>query len=254
LIDKLEDPEAKSRLGAAKQLFREFKPHDPTDERPHLVEQLTQMIRSGIEPDVRSAAACMLGSYGDQSAIPPLVASLQDKDVAATVVSALHYLSLYYRDSRIADGLCAYLEQSPDPNSMWIAMSVLEDFQDRRLAVICERMLDRNVNSQLLSQAAFAIAALADSPVEVLAARLKHTNPEVRTAAAAALRKTEDRRAIPLLRKALQDPDPNVRIQATMSLRFFGEDVLISPEDEAEAKQQNLEKLRAAGIRLPEHE
>jgi len=63
----------------------------------------------------------------------------------------------------------------------------------------------------------------------------------VRAAVAAALREVGDPRAMEPLRAALTDPDPSVRIQATLSLRSFGEDIEISPIDQAEANEQQYQ-------------
>jgi HEAT repeat protein len=248
LIDKLEDPSANFRRDAAKQLFREFKPHDPDAERPDWVGPLARILRSAPEPDVRSSAACMLGTYGDRGAIGPLVAALEDPEVAGAAVIALNYLSLYMKEPQIADALCRYLGSPRDITSASTAISILQDFGDRRLVPIALQMLDGDAMPYLRSQAAFAVAALGETAADDLMSRLTHDNPEVRTAAAAALRQVGDVRAIPPLRAALKDSDPNVRIQAATSLRFLGEDVPISPADQAEAEEQLLAKLKAAGI------
>src|SRR6185437_585565 len=154
----------KMRLDAAKQLFRESSPYDPEQAQPEFVPQLARILASDAEPDVRAAAACMLGSYGNEHAIEPLVAALADADVAPTAVSSLYYLAIYLKDSRIADGLCGYLEKAHDPGSVSTAISVLErEFADPRLAAIALRILDGDVNDQLRTQAAFAFAATGDS-------------------------------------------------------------------------------------------
>ncbi len=252
LIGQLEDVSAKVRLDSAKQLFREYKPHQPENERPELVPRLTRILRSKAEQDVRCAAACMLGSYGDQSAIDPLVAALDDSEVARMAVSALHYLSLYMKDTRIADGLCHYLAFSTEPTSTGWALNILEDFADVRLASFAIRILDSDVHWQLRSQAAFALAASSASAVDQLIARLTHDNSEIRTAAAAALRATKDQRAIEPLSTALNDPDPNVRAQAEMSILFLKGERKVPDADVAEAQKNLMTTLRALGYNLPE--
>lgn len=247
LIQKLESRSARTRLAVAKQLFREDRPHDPADERPELVETLSRILASNLERDVRSAAACMLGSYGDHNAVKPLVAALDDPNVADAAVGALHYLSVYMKDTSIANGLCKFLASPRHQTPTSTAMHVLEDFRDPRLASIALTMLDGAVDSQLRFQAAFALAATSPTAADQLMARLTHANPETRAAGAAALRLINDRRAIEPLRAALTDSDPNVRIQSAMSLRHFGEDIAVSPADEAEAKEQLRARLLSRG-------
>jgi HEAT repeats len=109
-------------------------------------------------------------------------------------------------------------------------MHILEGFGDRRLALIALRELDAGADSMLRFQAALAL---------------------VRTAAAAALREIKDQRAIPPLRNALNDPDPNVRYQAAMSLRFLETEGSISEVDVAEATERMMKTFGTLGIKLP---
>jgi len=96
--------------------------------------------------------------------------------------------------------------------------------------------------------------ATSETAADRLMARLTHDHPEVRRAAASALRQTKDQRAIQPLRNALNDSDPNVRDQAAMSLRFLEPKVSVSEVDVAEATAQMMETLRTHGIKLPTEE
>ncbi len=127
----------------------------------------------------------------------------------------------------------------------------LEEFGDRRLAPIALRELDAGADSMLRFQAALALVATSETAANELIARLTHEHPEVRTAAAAALRETKDPRAIQPLRNALTDCDPGVRDQAAMSLRFLEPQVSDSEVDLAEATERMMETLRILGIKLP---
>lgn len=253
LIERLEDPVAKVRLDAANRLFREYKPHDPDDERPELVEPLTRILRSGAERDVRSAAAYMLASYGDQTAIEPLVTALRDEVVEGAAVSSLFHLSVGMKDTRIADGLISYLQQPRDPTSTREALDVLaNEFGDRRLGPIALRILESDVDTVLRFGAALAFAKVSESAADEFMARLTHPNPEVRAAAAAGLREVGDRRATQPLRAAMKDSDPNVLIQVACSLRFFGDDIDVSSNDYADAKAQYEAKMPPHGANIPD--
>jgi HEAT repeat protein len=226
LVAKLEDPSPAARKKAAQTLLREFKPHDPGDERPHLVAPLARILGSRqAEPDVRAAAACMLGSYGTVAAIAPLVAAMKDPAVAAAALTPLLYLSIDRKDKRIADGLIAFLESQPhDPSSTDTAINILHhEFKDPRLAPLALRLIDDDtIHVHSRFGAAFALATVAPKQAaNELLARLAHPSASIRQIAATAIRQTGDRRAIAPLRKLLKDPDPSVRQQAAMSLRFL---------------------------------
>ena len=89
LIAQLQSPTRTTRASAAKHLLREFRPHDPKDEHPEIIDPLSRILRSDLEADVRSAAAAMLGSYGDAGAISPLINALDDGALTVITLSAL---------------------------------------------------------------------------------------------------------------------------------------------------------------------
>jgi HEAT repeat protein len=227
LIARLEDPSPKLRCDAARQLFREYRPHDRANERPGWVAPLTRIMRSSsLEPEVRQAATLMLGTFGTPDAIEPLVSALHDDVVAGSAVSALFYLHVELKDPRMADGLIEYLARPREYMTTSTAMNILTALADERLVAIAWRLLDDPTTFwQLRSQAAFTVAKLDPSAADGLIARLAHENAQVREVAAAALRETKDRRAIAPLRALLDDASDGVRMQASMSLRFLGEDV-----------------------------
>ncbi len=221
LIEQLNDKSPKIRKKAAQKLFRQFKPHDPNDERPLLVKPLAQILHSNVEMEVRGAAACMLGSYGNKDAIESLVSALKDPEVAPYALSAIHYLSLYYQSPLIADGLCALLSETKFDPFTWTAIHILEDYREPRLESIALRILNSDNDKQLYFTAAFALAHISKQAIDELIPRLNHANPVIREVAAAALRETKDRRCIPALKHALKDESPEVRMQAETSLRML---------------------------------
>lgn len=221
LVERLTDSSHKKRKDAALKIFRENKPHDPNDERPLLVESLSCILHSDLERDVRCAAACVLGTYGNVDAIAPLVNALEDPDVATTVVDALRDLSLYYKSSRIADGICEYLSVPQEVTPTKTAIYILKDYREPRLEKIALRILDSDVHKGVRFVAAFALAYISEGAVDELVSRLNHKNPEIREVAAAAVRETNDRSTIPALEKALKDENPNVRFQVETSLSFL---------------------------------
>jgi HEAT repeat protein len=221
LVQRLNDPSPKVRKNAAQKLFLEFKPHDPKSEKSSLVDPLSRILQSSLETDVRCAAAYMLGTYGNEDAIEPLVAALKDPAIASSAVGALRYLGLFYKSSLITDGLCAYLSLPRDYSSTMTAIHILEDYHEPRLEAIALRLIDGDVDKLLRFVAALALAHVSERAADEFTARLTHKNAEIREVAAAAIRETHDLRAITVLKKALNDEDPHVRLQAKTSLRFL---------------------------------
>jgi len=229
LVADLENSSPKVRKDAAKALFREFKPRAMADVRPHLMAPLTRILTSrDAEADVRAAAAMMLGSYGTADAVGPLADALPDPQLAMSVASALQYLSIDVKDTRIADAFLKYLERpKPDRFVADQALGVLQhSFHDTRLAPIALRMIDNaSLDLELRFAAAFALADVDRArAADELIARLAHADSSTRHVAATAVRQTGDRRAIEPLRALLRDGDAAVRQQAETSLRILGGD------------------------------
>jgi HEAT repeat protein len=167
----------------------------------------------------------MLGSYGTPDAVGPLAAALPDPQLAMSVASALHYLSIDVKDTRIADAFLQYLE-SPKPDRFIAneAIGVLQhSFHDARLAPIALRMIDDpSLDLELRFAAAFALADVERArAADELIARLSHADTLTRHVAATAVRQAGDRRALAPLRALLHDPDANVRQQAETSIRML---------------------------------
>jgi hypothetical protein len=269
LIAQLESPTRTNRQKAANHLLREFRPHDPQNEHAELVEPLSRILRSDLETDVRSAAAAMLGSYGDATAIGPLINALDDGALTGITLSALFYLAIYIKDSRIADAMVRLLETPRGLFDTQHAIHILEELKDARVAVIGLRLLDHgpvilpNIEgipdrtqaeayhrSNVRFLGALAFAKFATNATEELVKRLVHSNAEIRIAAAAALREDPNRgpHLAHHLTPLLNDPDPAVRQQVSMTLRFLEPSprTEISPTTLAAAEAQVMARLQKA--------
>jgi HEAT repeat protein len=272
LIVQLESQNRASRLSAAKHLLREFCPHNPDDEHPEIVGPLSRILESDLEPDVRSAAAAMLGSYGDVHAIDPLTKALDIPELTAIAISALFYLSLHIPDSRIADAMVRLLERPRALLETEHAVHILEELKDARLEAIGLRLLDeapvvipnvKDIPNLSVAQAfqrsslrflgAFAFAKHAANATEELVKRLAHANSEIRAAAVAALREDPHRglHLSPHLAPLLDDPDTGVRQQASTTLRFLDPmpAIEISAEKLSEIENQVAAQLKRASQR-----
>ena len=269
LIAQLESPTRTTRATAAKHLLREFRSHDPNNEHPELTEPLSRILRSSLEPDVRSAAAAMLGTYGDASAISPLIEALDDAAITGITLSALFYLVICIKDSRIADAMVRLLETPRALFDTQHAIQILEELKDARVAVIGLRLLDQARvtlphvegvvdrtqaeayhRSSVRNLGAFAFAKFAMNGTEELVKRLTHADAGVRAASTAALRECPNLgpHLAPFLTPLLNDVDAGVRQQASLTLRFLepAPQVEISTAMLAEFQTQLLAQLERA--------
>jgi HEAT repeat protein len=254
LIVELESQSRAKRLSAAKHLHREFCPHNPSDEHPEIVESLSRILQSNLETEVKSAAVAMLGSYGDATAVGPLLEALDNSTLTGIAISALNYISICIADARIADAMVKLLEKPLPMFETEKVVRILEQLKDARLAAIGLRLLDDAPyvfpntkglpdpsaaeafhRTGIRSQGAFAYARMATNPTDELVKRLTHHNAEVRTAAVAALREDPNRgpHLSPYVTPLLDDPDSAVRQQASNTLRSLEPRPVIelSPKD-----------------------
>jgi HEAT repeat protein len=253
-------------MAAAKQLHREHRPHDPTDEHPEIVDVASRVASSNLEPDVRTAAVRMLASYGDASAVPPLLAALNDPVTLTTAVHALFYIAIYIKDPRIANGLVPLLATPQDNFLVEYIIHILEDLQYVGLPEIALRLLDGDIQlafnfsdevpdaefakrfhtRSAKTVGAFAFAKSAENPTPELIARLKNRDPQIRAAAVAAIR--EDKNKGPHLAKDIKplvtDSDDYVRQQAATTLRS------LEPLPSVEISPEQAEKIEAEVARL----
>jgi hypothetical protein len=219
---------------------------------------LGRLIRSTLETEVRSAAALMLGSYGDTSAIPLLIEALDDPELTGAAISALFYLSIHMPDPRIGDAMVRLMERRQDCYVLDHVFHILEELEDERVAEIGLRLLDRpdDVSSSVSASAenaeavahqrlnlrytgAFAFARFARQPMAALLERLTNPSLEIRAAAVAAIR--EDPHKGPHLERhltpLLQDADATVRQQAETTIQS------LEPLPQVEISQAQLDQV-----------
>jgi HEAT repeat protein len=239
LVVRLRSPSRTIRLKAADQLLAEAVPHQPQEEHPELVKPLARVLRSRLESKVRRAAAALLGSYGDATAIPPLTAALPDRRVRAAAIDALGYLAMYVRDSRIGDAMVRLLRQPHDYVTTDQAVWILQELADPRVVEIGLRLLEeprlppirarrgvhpdesaRFQRGALRQTGAAAVAKVAASPLDLLEPRLDSHNPEIRAAAAGAVCMVPGKsaRLRRLLNRLAKDPDANIAREARLAI------------------------------------
>ncbi|MDT8421143.1 MAG: HEAT repeat domain-containing protein [Desulfuromonadales bacterium] len=176
------------------------------------------------DPELRYAAVVALGKIGDESAVEPLCALLQDEhpQICDAAASALELLGAEHHEKVV--GLLESLMAATDAALRTRVVRVLGRVADRGLepsllmalkdpepAVRCEaiRALGRN-RSGLHG--------------EGLKLALNDEVADVRRLAAEALGRTHERDALPALMLAVEDPDPWVRAAAVRSLGTFAGD------------------------------
>jgi HEAT repeat protein len=239
LIVQLQSPSRTVRLRAADQLLAEAVPHQPEDEHPEIVKPLARVLRSRRESKVRCAAAAILGSYGDATAIPPLAAALTDRRIAAAAIDALGYLAMDVRDSRIGDAIVRLLRRPHDDFTTDRAVQILVELSDPRVVETGLRLLDKpqrrsirarsgvgpaetvqHQRSALRQTGAAAVAKVATAPLDLLEPRLDSQNPQVRAAAAGAICQVSSggARLRRLLNRLANDSDTHIAQAATLAI------------------------------------
>ncbi|MHC4314879.1 MAG: HEAT repeat domain-containing protein, partial [Planctomycetota bacterium] len=233
LIEALKDSDAFVRVHAARALER------VQDKRA--VEPLCEVLKDADE-NVRSAAAIALGQIGDGRAAKPLTELLADKahrprqdaidaliklDRPATksVLTALRdwrrrgfasYILAKTRDPHAVEPLLDDLKD-PNHNVRQGAAVGLGALGDRRAVKPLVKLL-KDPNPQVRAASVQALGLIGEVPLEVYKKALQDEEPQVRINAAMALRRTKNASATEMLVKALKDENASVRNEALLAI------------------------------------
>ncbi len=223
---------------------------------------------------VRSWAAIVLGQIGDATAVEPLCAALEDKEVRPWAVKALLHigeasvlplcamLTSARSDTRIiaafvlgkigdtkaVEPLCATLEDEEDRVRSASAEALGQIGDLRAVKPLCAALKDEEGEVRLY--AGNALVKIGEPSVLALCVELIAVSRDTRTAAALALGQIRDVRAVEPLCYALQNE--YVRPSATIALRQIGNDkvlplrVLSSPHLMPAQRLKTLEALTGA--------
>jgi HEAT repeat protein len=177
---------------------------------PPLIESL---VNSANEPGVRVKAAEVLGELGDRRAVEPLLSAAvsNSRDLRVASIVALGRIG----DGSTADALFNAAHDD-DPQVRSAAIDALS-----RLGVSVERVSGdlASPNWQVRSSALVSLERLGDrKALPVIVRALKDSDPRVRAEAARALGALADPAATDPLVAALSDTSAEVRINATTSL------------------------------------
>ena len=191
--------------------------------RASAAEALVKIGAPAVEPliaalkdkdsDVRYAAAKALGEIKDPRAVEPLIAALGDESSGVRLAAAKSLGEI--KDPRAVEPLSAALK---DENK----------YVRRAAAHALDRLGWKPEQDEIAGWYWMAkcdwdkCVALGALTVEPLIAALKDTDEEVRRAAAEALGKIKDRRAVEPLSAAFKDTDKDVRQAAAVSLDRLG--------------------------------
>jgi HEAT repeat protein len=210
---------------------------------------------SSADAAVRWRSALVLGAVGgrlDESAIGPIVATLDDPDAAARIAAghalvaigapAAPWLVNALHDPAVRDLALSVLERIGDPAvaalaaslgeedaaARWAAGAALEDLGDARAveALVAALAHDDRLARECAMSALVDIGARAVAPLAVAAGS---RDAAVRASAAAALGEIGDQRAFMPLVAALGDPDAGVRGAAAQALGDLGDPRAFAP-------------------------
>ncbi len=203
----LQDADAQTRL-AGLQLVRSL---SLTAALPEVGERL----RADEDVAVRYQAALALGQFADPATLPPLLDGLRDEDmyVRVQVTAALIRIG-----APAVDGLTGALGDAR-PAVRRAAAKALGKIRHADAGAL--RALGAALGDENAAQRRFAAQALgrlgATGAVEELGAALRDSDARVRNEAAQALQLLGDA-ALPVLRAALEDPDPETSFLAARAM------------------------------------
>ena len=193
-----------------------------TDDFEQAIQQLIDRIDPGVREkvlhDLRELRKSGVSSWQD------LVAALEDASVAENRTRAC-WLLARLQDPRAFDHLVSALHD-PDPRLRQEAARSLGVLADRRAVPELLAALQTDLDLETRVAAAYALGLLGDHrSVDALLATMADRNedPRIRGMAAEALTGVQERRAVPYLIAALDDPSVEVRFWAVFALGQFGD-------------------------------
>jgi len=180
------------------------------------VEPLLLVMRDR-EERVRQAAAEALGKLGDARAFQPLVAALkdQDRDVCLAASNAL----VRFGDAAV-ESLVAELNDGTPVVRLMAIDALAKIGGARALPSFVTALKDPDKDVRLA--ASNALVSIGGPAVELLMAESTNTNSVVRQLVIEALAKIGDARAVRSFVAALNDPDREVRLEASGALVKIG--------------------------------
>jgi len=201
------------------------------------VEPLIKALRDK-DSDVREAAAKALGKIGDPRAVEPLIEALKDEYwwVRKAAVEALGKIG----DPRAVEPLIEALRDK-DSDVCYTAAKALEKIEPEWYKTeVAKKQVPEFINalrheySGVRKAAAEALGKIGDQrAVKPLIEALRDKDSDVRKAAAKALGKIGDQRAVESLIQALRNNDPDVRKAAAKALGKIGDQRAVKPLIEA---------------------
>jgi HEAT repeat protein len=227
LLVALADPRVEVRRLGAGTLWRSGWHTGPGKANPALGPALSKAL-DDPDPGVRAAAASVVGNYGPwvKEAHPALLRHVKDpdRDVRLAVIRALRSS---VGDERVAP-LVGVLND-PDPQIRAAAAGSLGVFTGKgRLAVpgLVRALRDEDPSVREAAAGAFVeMSGQVPAPeaVPALLGMLEDDAPQTRTTAAMALGQLGDPRALDaLVKRAVDDVDPGVRIASTRAIGGLG--------------------------------
>lgn len=199
------------------------------------VEPLIIALQEGI-PSVRASAAWALGEIGDDRAVEPLVAAMNDRDFhvkgrSATALDSLNWAP-QNQAYRISYLLATIKRRSKSPGV--VKSPIHGNWSD--LVKIGQPAIEpiiailKQEDSRVRKGAAWALGEIGDArAVEPLIDLLKDHNSDVRGYAAYALGNIDDNRSVESLFVALKDKESLVRGNASYALGEIGDARAIEP-------------------------
>jgi HEAT repeat protein len=172
------------------------------------------------DKDVRCATAEALGQMRDERALQTLIECLADaqSDVRSACAAAVHAIDPGWAQSEAAHRALPALKASAQSREYWVRQSATEVLARIDQTATAPTVPTEAAAVDVSDTAHFRRKTAAD----LLFSLLDDADRDLRLAAAEALGRLSDPRAVPLLQRVLHDPDPWVRSAARESLTALG--------------------------------
>lgn len=245
LLHDLSTPDPKALKKTLRILQGKLKIRAMSPRHPDLIPLASDIAHSHPSPEVRSTCVSLLTTITPDGPVPQwLITAVNDPDPSVQI-SAL-YAVYHFKGPELFDPIVRILAGAQDIQSAEAAARALAELPDARAVLPLIAALHRNypyyphapINAQeqffrqTYLRIALTLARYGQHAVPHLLPLLQHADPGRREATVVALRAIGDPTSRPAVAKLQSDPDPNVRQQAELCDKIWGDSFALQPHDD----------------------
>jgi HEAT repeat protein len=235
LLEDLKSTDAKRRAKSLRILRGKLRLRAMSDRHPDLVPLAAELAHSLADPESRCVCVDLLATITPDGSVPDWQMRALNDPHPWVQLAALRAVS-YFKGPELVVPIAKIISEAADLNTAQSAAHALGEIPDTRaIAVLaaqlqgtprCDSHIPPDTLSHILQgyyvSVALALARYGRPAVEHLTALLTHSDSNRRIAAIVGLRTMGDPVARSAVAKLKSDPDPNVRQQAELCDRLWG--------------------------------